>query len=143
MGDSLPHSRRLVAGEVGIRRQGADSAAQICTGGKTNSRWLQVPDLNLHFDLQKRMITANSLLRYQFNQSLSIILARFCGFFFHNILLFDFARKFLICPVDAARGRNMNATCGGCEHALPRRPAILFTYTCRRFYIPGCRGLFD
>jgi hypothetical protein len=40
--------------------------AQIGTGGRVNSRWLQVRDLNLHLDFQERMITADSLLRYQY-----------------------------------------------------------------------------
>ena len=51
----------------------ADLRGQIVMGGRVNSRWLQAPDLNLHLDFQKRMITADSLLRYQPNQSLKRI----------------------------------------------------------------------
>ena len=57
---------------VGIRTHGTVtrttvfetvSQAQIGTGGKVDSRWLQARDLNLHLDFQERMIAADSLLR--------------------------------------------------------------------------------
>jgi hypothetical protein len=49
-------------------------------GKHVRYRWLRVPDLNLHLDFQERMITADSLLRYQLNQALrlSFLLSDLC-----------------------------------------------------------------
>ena len=63
----------IAGGEGGIRTHGADNRttvfetapSQIGFGGRVNSRWLQVQDLNLYLNFQERMITADSLLRYQ------------------------------------------------------------------------------
>ena len=79
---SVPQDRKSPAityaattwnGEGGIRTHGADNRttvfetapSQIGFGGRVNSRWLQVQDLNLYLNFQERMITADSLLRYQ------------------------------------------------------------------------------
>ncbi len=44
---------------------GFNCVRQTVMGGRVNSRWLQARDLNLYLDFQERMITADSLLRYQ------------------------------------------------------------------------------
>jgi hypothetical protein len=83
---------RLVSGKVVIqRRRGYDHLAtrgsgaaafapirhfglrlEMCPGGRRSlpvkrvrHRWLRAQDFNLHFDSEERMITADSLLRYQ------------------------------------------------------------------------------
>jgi len=48
-----------------MRTLAPSTDAQIAMGGRVNSRWLQARDLNLHLNFQERMITADSLLRYQ------------------------------------------------------------------------------